>query len=117
MSEGAGAKTATEIVNERTKTDTWINGQISLNKPEIDELLAIVMRYYNHSPVEIILKSENQSPFLETAKILGDQLAIGNISPELYVHKVYKDLTAQQQQKEIEEIRANKEKRSQTGGV
>ena len=117
LSEGAGAKTATEIVNERTKTDTWINGQISLNKPEIDELLAIVMRYYNHSPVEIILKSENQSPFLETAKILGDQLAIGNISPELYVHKVYKDLTAQQQQKEIEEIRANKEKRSQTGGV
>ena len=33
LSEGAGARTATEIVSERTKSDTWIDGQVNLNKP------------------------------------------------------------------------------------
>lgn len=113
LSEGAGARTATEIVNERTKTDTWIDGQINLNKPEIDDMLAEVMRFYNHEPVGIILKSENQSPFLDTAKILGDQLSAGNITPSLYVRKVYKDLSLEQQNEEIRALEEQKQMRKQ----
>lgn len=113
LSEGAGARTATEIVSERTKSDTWIDGQINLNKPEIDDMLAEVMRFYNHEPVGIILKSENQSPFLETVKVLGDQLTVGNITPALYVRKVYKDLSLEQQNEEIRALEEQKQLRTQ----
>ena len=113
LSEGAGARTATEIVSERTKSDTWIDGQINLNKPEIDDMLAEVMRFYNHEPVGIILKSENQSPFLETVKVLGDQLTVGNITPALYVRKVYKDLSLEQQNEEIRALEEQKQLRNQ----
>lgn len=113
LSEGAGARTATEIVSERTKSDTWIDGQVNLNKPEIDDLLAEVMRFYNHEPVGIILKSENQSPFLETVKVLGDQLSVGNITPALYVRKVYKDLSLEQQNEEIRALEEQKQLRTQ----
>lgn len=113
LSEGAGARTATEIVSERTKSDTWIDGQVNLNKPEIDDLLAEVMRFYNHEPVGIILKSENQSPFLETVKVLGDQLTVGNITPALYVRKVYKDLSLEQQNEEIRSLEEQKQIRTQ----
>lgn len=113
LSEGAGARTATEIVSERTKSDTWIDGQVNLNKPEIDDLLAEVMRFYNHEPVGIILKSENQSPFLETVKVLGDQLTVGNITPALYVRKVYKDLSLEQQNEEIRSLEEQKKLRTQ----
>ena len=113
LSEGAGARTATEIVSERTKSDTWIDGQVNLNKPEIDDLLAEVMRFYNHEPVGIILKSENQSPFLETVKVLGDQLTVGNITPALYVRKVYKDLSLEQQNEEIRALEEQKQLRTQ----
>ena len=113
LSEGAGARTATEIVSERTKSDTWIDGQVNLNKPEIDDMLAEVMRFYNHEPVSIILKSENQSPFLETVKVLGDQLTVGNITPALYVRKVYKDLSLEQQNEEIRALEEQKQLRTQ----
>ena len=113
LSEGAGARTATEIVSERTKSDTWIDGQVNLNKPEIDDMLAEVMRFYNHEPVGIILKSENQSPFLETVKVLGDQLTVGNITPALYVRKVYKDLSLEQQNEEIRALEEQKQLRTQ----
>ena len=62
LSEGAGARTATEIMREATKSDTFIDAQIKLNEPEINEMLAIIMRYYNNEPVEIIFKAEDQSP-------------------------------------------------------
>ena len=42
LSEGAGARTATEIISERTKSDTWIKGQINLNAPDINEMLKIL---------------------------------------------------------------------------
>ena len=113
LSEGAGARTATEIVSERTKSDTWIDGQVNLNKPEIDDMLAEVMRFYNHEPVGIILKSENQSPFLETVKVLGDQLTVGNITPALYVRKAYKDLSLEQQNEEIRALEEQKQIRVQ----
>lgn len=85
LSEGAGARTATEIVSERTKSDTWLKGQIQLNAPEINELLREMMYYYNHGPVEIIMKAEDQSPFIERQKANGDSFSAGNMSEELYV--------------------------------
>ena len=111
LSEGAGARTATEIVSERTKSDTWIDGQINLNKPEIDEMLKVVMDYYNQDTVEIIFKTENQAPELEALKTYGDQLTVGNISPELFVKKVHKNLSIAEQNKEIELLRQQKQLR------
>lgn len=101
LNEGAGARTATEIVNERTKTDTWIKGQINLNAPEVNEMLDVVMRYYNKGKVEILFKSEDQSPFLERLKTNSDVLSAGNISPRLFVKNVYSNLTEQEQANEI----------------
>ena len=101
LNEGAGARTATEIVSERTKTDTWIKGQINLNAPEINAMLETVMRYYGYNPVEIILKAEDQSPFLEKLKTNSDVLSAGNMSPRMFVRNVYSNLTESQQQEEI----------------
>lgn len=102
LGEGSSAKTATEIINERTKSDTWIDSQINLNKADIDEMLSVIMRYYNVEPVEIIFKVEEQAPQLEMLKVWGDQLTVGNITPELFVRKVHKNLTLDEQRKEIE---------------
>ena len=65
LNEGAGAKTATEIINEKTKTDTFIKNQININKDSINDALEDIMFFYNHAPVEVIFKAENQSPFLD----------------------------------------------------
>ena len=102
MSEGAGARTATEIISERTKSDTWIKGQINLNAPEINELLKDVMYYYNHDKVEIILKAEDQSPFIERLKTNSDVFSAGNMSPRLFVKQTYKNLSQAEQEQEIE---------------
>lgn len=107
LNEGAGARTATEIVSERTKSDTWIKGQINLNAPEINEMLAVIMRYYGNSPVEIKLKAEDQSPFLEKLKTNSDVLSAGNISPKLFVRNVYSNLTESEQLEEIAYLQKN----------
>lgn len=101
LSEGAGARTATEIMNEKTKSDTFIDAQIKLNSPEINEMLAVIMRYYNHQPVEIVLKAEDQSPFLEKLKTFSDAFGAGNMSPERFVKSLYKNLSQAEQEKEI----------------
>ena len=101
LSEGAGAKTATEIIGERTKTDTWLNSQILLNTPEINEMIGVIMQYYNHSPVEIILKPEDQSPFMEKIKTNSDVYGAGNMSDEMFVKDTYKNLSQAEQQREI----------------
>lgn len=110
LSEGAGARTATEITNEKTKTDTWIGSQIRLISPPIEEMLNDVMNYYNHffSNVSIVFKSEDQVPLLERAKVYSDVFSAGNMSPELYVKTVHKHLTEQQQKKEIEFLKNNR---------
>lgn len=109
LSEGAGARTATEIINERTKSDTWIKGQINLNVPEINELLKVVMFYYNQDEVEIILKTEEQSPALERKKINSDMFAVGNMSPERFVKDTYgNSLTIEEQEKEIKYLETTK---------
>lgn len=102
LSEGAGARTATEIISERTKTDTWIKGQINLNAPEINEMLREVMYYYNREPVEIILKAEDQSPQIERLKTNSDVFGAGNMSPERFVKNTYGNtLSKEEQEKEI----------------
>lgn len=106
LSEGAGARTATEIINEKTKTDSWIPTQIRLISPAINQLLSKVMRYYDHEPVTIVFKSQAQAPTLETAKTYTDMYSQGVISPRLYVSRVFPDLTEEQQKKEIERLEA-----------
>lgn len=109
LSEGAGARTATEIVSERTKTDTWLKGQIQLNAPEINECLAAVMRYYNREPVEIVMKAEEQSPFIERQKANGDSFSAGNMSPTLYVKMTYGNILSKtEQDEEIEYLKQTK---------
>lgn len=102
LSEGAGARTATEIISERTKSDTWIKGQINLNSPSINEMLREVMYYYNHQPVEIILKAEDQSPQIERLKTNSDVFGAGNMSPERFVKNTYGNtLSKEEQEREI----------------
>lgn len=98
LSEGEGARTATEIISERTKTDTWLKGQIALNAPEIDKLLKAVMIYYNKQPVNIVLKAEDQAPFIERQKANGDSFSAGNMSPELYVKLTYGNTLSKKEQ-------------------
>lgn len=102
LSEGAGARTATEIISERTKSDTWIKGQINLNSPEINDILALVMRYYGKQPVEIVLKAEDQSPYIERLKANSDVFSAGNMSPRLFVKTTYRNLSQEEQEKEIQ---------------
>ena len=106
LNEGAGARTATEIISERTKTDTWINGQINLNAPVINDLLELVARLKGLGYVEVILKPESQAPQIEVMKANGDQLAAGHMTPELFVKNSYKNLTLAEQQREINYIKA-----------
>ena len=101
LNEGAGARTATEIISERTKTDTWIAGQINLNAPFINEMLDVIMRLLGLGKVEIVLKPENQAPELETIKANADVYSMGNMSPELYVKRSYKNLNEKEKQREI----------------
>ena len=111
LSEGAGARTATEIVNERTKTDTWMQSQINLNLHEMNEAIAEIMRYYNYQPVELVFRVENQSPYLETLKANSDVFTNGNMSAERFVKDTYKHLSQAEQQKEIEALKEAKAQR------
>lgn len=104
LSEGAGAKTATEIIGERTKSDTWISSQIALNSYPINCMLARVMRYYNHEPVQILFKSEDQVPHIETLKAYSDVYAVGNMSAKRFVKDTYKNLSQAEQQEEIKAL-------------
>ena len=108
LSEGAGARTATEIISERTKSDTWIKGQINLNAPDINELLRLIMFYYNHDAVEIILKAEDQSPFIEKLKTNSDVFGAGNMSPRRFVKDTYRNLSQAEQEEEIAYLQATK---------
>ena len=106
LNEGAGARTATEIISERTKTDTWINGQINLNAPALNELVQKIASLLDIGYVEVVLKPENQAPQIEVMKAYGDQLAAGHITPELFVKNSYKNLTLVEQEREVNYIKA-----------
>ena len=113
LNEGNSSKTATEIINERTKSDTFISSEIKLNEHSINEILRIICYYYNHNPVKILFKSEDQSPFLDKLKTYSDVFSSGNISPERFVKDVYKNLSQEEQQKEIDFLTNTKEQNNQ----
>ena len=102
LNEGAGARTATEIISERTKTDTWIKSQISNIRDDLNEFIGYIARYYGwKDDIEIIFKCEDQSPQLEKMKAYSDVLSAGHMTPELYVKQVFGNLSQGEQQKEI----------------
>jgi hypothetical protein len=113
LNEGASAQTATQIISERTKSDTWIKGQINLNKPDIDELLKTVMYYYNHEAVEIVMKAEDQSPFIERLKTNSDVFSAGNMTARRFVKDTYKNLSQAEQEQEIQALEESKSLRIQ----
>jgi hypothetical protein len=113
LNEGNSSKTATEIINERTKSDTFISSEIKLNEHSINEILRIICYYYNHNPVKILFKSEDQSPFLDKLKTYSDVFSSGNMSPERFVKDVYKNLSQEEQQKEIDFLTNTKEQNNQ----
>lgn len=108
LSEGNSAKTATEIMSERTKSDGWINSQINLIKPVIDEMLKTIMLYYDRGEVEIIIKGEDQSPFNEKLKTNSDVFAAGNMSPRMFVKLTYKNMSLKEQEAEIEYLESTR---------
>ena len=101
LNEGAGARTATEIISERTKTDTWVKSQISACSDDINQLLSYIMRYYGKNPVEIVFKCEDQAPKLDKLKANSDVFSAGNMSPRRYVKETYSNLSQVEQEQEI----------------
>jgi hypothetical protein len=102
LNEGAGARTATEIISERTKTDTWIKSQIALIRDDLNEFIGYIARYYNlEDDIEIVFKCEDQSPQLDKMKAYSDVFGAGHITPELYVKQVFANLSQAEQEREI----------------
>ena len=102
LNEGAGARTATEIISERTKTDTWIKSQIAMIRDDLNEFIGYVARYYDKKDdIEIVFKCEDQSPQLDKMKAYSDVFGAGHITPELYVKQVFANLSQSEQQTEI----------------
>lgn len=102
LNEGAGARTATEIVSERTKTDTWIKAQISLYRDDLNEFINYIARYYNiNEDIEIVFKCEDQAPQLDKMKAYSDVYGAGHMTVERYVREVFSNLSQSEQEKEI----------------
>ena len=108
LNEGSSAKTATEIINERTKTDTWISGQVNLNAPFINDLLKTVMLFYGKGIVEIVFKNEDQSPYLDRLKINSDVFGAGNMTARMFVKRTYNNLSLAEQEEEIRNLEKQK---------
>lgn len=114
LNEGAGARTATEIVSERTKTDTWVKSHITNVSDDLNELLSYVMAWYGwYGVAELIFKAEDQSPMLDKLKANSDVFGAGNMSPRRFVIDTYKNLSQQEQENEIafleEKIKAQRQ--------
>lgn len=102
LNEGAGARTATEIISERTKTDTWIKSQIAMIRDDLNEFIGYVARYYNKGDdVEIIFKCEEQAPQLDNMKANSDVFGAGHMTPRLYVKRTFPNLSQAEQEEEI----------------
>lgn len=108
LSEGAGSRTATEIVAEKTNTDTWLKSHININLPSANSLMKEIMYYYGKGEVEVVFKSENQSSYLEKLKTNSDVFSAGNMSAERFVKDTYSNLSKAEQDKEIEELKQSK---------
>ena len=68
----------------------------------------MIMFYYNHDAVEIILKAEDQSPFIEKLKTNSDVFSAGNMSPRRFVKDTYRNLSQAEQEEEISYLEATK---------
>lgn len=108
LSEGTSAKTATEIINERTKSDTWIKSTISLNINSLNKMMKTIMYFYNKGEVEIILKSEDQSPFLDRLEVNSMVFQSGNMSPTRFVKDTYRNLSQTEIDAEIKHLEETK---------
>ena len=101
LMDGSTETVAAAILNEKTKTSAWIPTQIALITPAINEFMAKVMRYYDHEPVEIVIKSQSQAPTLENAKIFMDMYNAGGLSAKLFVDRVFPDLSEEEKAREV----------------
>lgn len=114
LNEGSGSKTATEIVNEKTHTDTFIKDQINLIRDDLNDLMCIVSRYLNCiGDVELVFRSENQSSHIDTMKIYSDAFNCGIISPERYVSDVFGYLSQEEKAFEVAYMKKEIERRNQ----
>lgn len=105
LNEGSGSKTATEIISEKTTTDTFIKSQIKLVINRLNEMLNVVSRYNgNIGKVGIVFRYEMQTSPLETIKIMGDSLNAGFVSPKRFVETCYPNLSIAEKQYEIDYI-------------
>ncbi len=112
LNEGAGAKTATEIVNEKTTTDTFIKDQINLVKDDLNDLMTMVARYLNCvEEVELIFRSENQNSHIDTLKIYSDAFNGGIVSPHRFVNDVFGYLSQEEKDIEIKYMQAEVDRR------
>lgn len=110
LNEGAGARTATEIVSERTKTDTWIKSQIALMRDDLNEFVGYIARYYDiKDNIEIVFKCEDQAPQLDKMKSYSDVYSAGNMTPERFVKDVFGNLSQSEQEREINYLTNMKE--------
>ena len=64
-------------------------------------MLRVIMFYYNHDAVEIVMKAEDQSPFIEKLKTNSDVFSAGNMSAKRFVKDTYKNLSQAEQEDEI----------------
>lgn len=113
LNEGSGAKTATEIVNEKTATDTFIKDQINLVKDDLNDLMTMVGRYLDCiEPIEIIFRSENQNSHIDTLKIYSDAFNGGIISPFRFVNDVFGYLSQEEKDIEIKHMQAELDRRN-----
>ena len=71
-------------------------------------LIILIMFYYNHDAVEIILKAEDQSPFIEKLKTNSDVFGAGNMSPRRFVKDTYRNLSQAEQEEEIAYLQETK---------
>lgn len=101
LMDGSTETVAAAILNEKTKTSSWIPTQIALITPAINEFMSKVMRYYDHEPVEIVIKSQSQAPTLENAKIFMDMYNAGGLSAKLFVDRVFPDLSEEEKAREV----------------
>lgn len=114
ISEGSGSKTATEIINEKTETDTFIKSQIRLISSEINKMANVISRYMgNVGKTALVFRYEMQTSPLETIKIMGDALNAGLVSPRRFVETAYPYLSISEKEREISFITEALEKRNQ----
>lgn len=107
LSEGNGSKTATEVINERTTTDSFFKDQKRAFEEATQHLVDLVRFYYGKGIGEcnLEIKCESQEPFLDKFKIEGQGVTQRIISPERFVKDVLGHLSQTEQRQEVAYIK------------